>query len=107
MLYSHRSCEDGEKQVQLIIQTLNPSKNAKILDLGCGDGRYLYLFNKRGFRTFGLDLSESLLRKGFEKYRNSNVILGDMRAIPGYFDIILSLFTSFGYFESEKENQTY
>ena len=105
LLYSHRDCEDAEKQVQLIIHTFNPKKNAKLLDLGCGDGRYLYLFNKRGFQTFGLDLSERLLRKGMEKYKNPNVILGDMRAIPGHFDIILSLFTSFGYFEIERENE--
>lgn len=104
-LYQHRDYSDAETQVQLIIHTLNLNKTSSILDLGCGEGRYTYLLNKRGFCVYGLDLSENLIREGKKIYVNLNTIVGDMRAIPGKFNVILSLFTSFGYFEDEKENQ--
>ena len=104
-LYNHRDVSDAELQIDLIINTLNLSKNSKILDLGCGEGRYLSLFEKLGLQVFGLDLSEKLIKIGKNKCSNLKMIVGDMRAIPGHFDVILSLFTSFGYFEDDRENE--
>jgi SAM-dependent methyltransferase len=58
-----------------------------------------------GFRVTGLDLSEILVTHGREKYPQLDLRVGDMRSIPGKFDLILSLFTSFGYFETDEENE--
>lgn len=104
MLYRHRNSEDAREQVQLIINTLKPAKDAAILDLCCGEGRYTSIFKKKGYRVLGLDLSETLVQFGKQREPELDLVVGDMRAIPGCFDLILSLFTSFGYFEKDEEN---
>jgi SAM-dependent methyltransferase len=88
----------------LILSTLSPGPQVRILDLGCGDGRYTHILHRLGHRIVGLDLSLTLLRAGRAKYGNLPLVQGDMRAIPGRYDLILSLFTSFGYFDSREEN---
>lgn len=105
ILYRHRNRSEARKQVQLIIDTMNPSKDTAILDLACGEGRYTALFDKMGYRVTGLDLSETLVTRGREKCPQLDLRVGDMRSIPGKFDLILSLFTSFGYFETDEENE--
>jgi SAM-dependent methyltransferase len=105
ILYRHRNRSEAKKQVQLIIDTVNPSKDAAILDLACGEGRYTMLLDEKGYRVTGLDLSETLVTRGREKYPQLDLRVGDMRHIPGKFDLILSLFTSFGYFETDEENE--
>ncbi len=104
MLYRHRNSEDAREQVRLIIDTLKPARDAAILDLCCGEGRYTSIFSKLGYNVLGLDLSETLVRFGKQREPGLNLVVGDMRSIPGYFDLILSLFTSFGYFEKDEEN---
>ncbi len=105
-LYSHRNSAEAQKQVRLIISTLRPAKSRSILDLCCGEGRYTALFRDMGYSIIGLDLSETLIRFGKQRDPALDLVVGDMRAIPGHFDIILSLFTSFGYFDSDLENET-
>jgi SAM-dependent methyltransferase len=103
-LYGHRNLNDAIKQVELISKVLKPKKDCRMLDLGCGDGRYTYLFSQQGFDITGLDLSDELINEAKSKYGDLNLIIGDMRNFTGEFDIILSLFTSFGYFMDDKEN---
>ena len=104
-VYRHRNTEDAQKQVQLIIDTLKLPKQSKILDLGCGEGRYTAVLKDRGYRVLGLDLSKTLIKYGKKNDPQLNLAVGDMRYIPGRFDLILSLFTSFGYFEKDEENE--
>lgn len=103
-IYCHRDTNDAKKQIDLILKKISPGKNDKILDLGCGEGRHVCLLSEKGYNVTGLDLSETLLKKGREKHCRINLIRGDMRKIPGKFNIILSLFTSFGYFARDSEN---
>jgi len=104
-VYRHRDTKDAQKQVQLIIDTLKLPKQSKILDLGCGEGRYTAIFKNRGYRVLGLDLSKTLIKYGKRNDPQLNLVVGDMRHIPGRFDLVLSLFTSFGYFEKDRENE--
>jgi SAM-dependent methyltransferase len=103
-LYLHRNSEDAEKQVQLIINTVKPQKHQLLLDLACGEGRHCLLFHKRGYHITGIDLSEQLIQSGKTKHPGLDLQVGDMRHIKGTYDIILSLFTSFGYFDTDQEN---
>ena len=108
LLYRHRNIEDAREQVRLIMSTLKLSRDSIILDLGCGEGRYSFFFRESGCRVLGLDLSEIFIRSGKEKYPRLNLIVADMGNIPvlpGRFDLVLSLFTSFGYFEEDEENE--
>jgi SAM-dependent methyltransferase len=105
LLYHHRNRTDAEKQVSLIIDTLKPSRETAILDLACGEGRYAALLKEQGYNVMGLDLSKTLISIGRERYPDLDLRVGDMRDIQGKFDLILSLFSSFGYFDSDEENE--
>tara|TARA_B100000787_G_scaffold162421_1_gene143127 strand:+ start:348 stop:980 length:633 start_codon:yes stop_codon:yes gene_type:complete len=39
------------------------NKNARILDIGCGNGRDSYFFNKKGFEVTGIDISQKAIEK--------------------------------------------
>ena len=105
-LYHHRNSKDAKEQVQLILATLHPEKDQRILDLACGEGRHCVLFHNKGYRIVGMDLSDELIKSGKTKHPDIELHKGDMRQIKGTYDIILSLFTSFGYFDKDDDNKT-
>ncbi|HEY8678452.1 MAG TPA: methyltransferase domain-containing protein [Candidatus Dormibacteraeota bacterium] len=83
---------------------------ARVLDLACGQGRHAIELARRGYEVTGVDLSEYLLEVARARARAAGVTVRllrrDMREpLSGErFDLILSLFTSFGYFEDEAED---
>ncbi|NOZ13759.1 MAG: class I SAM-dependent methyltransferase [Acidobacteria bacterium] len=105
-LYRHRDLADAGRQIALILSTLKLPKNARILDLGCGEGRHLEFLHQLGIRAFGIDLSPVLIGRGKAQFPYLSLAVGDMRKITGKFDLILSLFTSFGYFDDDSENMS-
>jgi SAM-dependent methyltransferase len=78
------------------------------LDLGCGPGRHAIPLARRGFRVTAVDLSAFHLAKARERAGALAIELvrSDMRAFvrPAAFDLALSLFTSFGYFEDPADD---
>lgn len=102
-LYAHRDQDEAERNVDFVAAHLAPPRPTAVLDLACGTGRHTEALRGRGFRALGVDLSLTLLarRPGLPR------VGGDMRRLPfagGSFDWVLNFFTSFGYFESEREN---
>lgn len=104
-LYRHRDTADADRQIRLILDTLSPTPADRILDLGCGEGRHAAKLHAMGLNVTGMDLSETLIRLGRQKYPDVPLQVGDMRQVTGPFDIILSLFTSFGYFDQDETNR--
>jgi len=84
---------------------------ARILDLGCGQGRHGIELGRRGYEVTGVDLSDYLLDVAAARARAAGVRLrllkGDMREplAGARFDCALSLFTSFGYFRDEADDR--
>jgi len=79
----------------------------EVLDLACGPGRHTAAVGRGGARVVGLDLSRALLfaarRRGV-----GPLVRGDMRRLPfraAAFDVVLNLFTSFGYFACDTEHE--
>lgn len=113
-LYRHRDDSDAKKIVSLLFDHISLQKGAQCLDLACGNGRHSIYFAKRGLSVTGLDLSpylinqaEKRLAKEYRKYRsNLRFVIGDMKHIgfSGRFDLVVNLFSSFGYFETDREN---
>lgn len=111
-LYPHRDDAEAREDVRAIIDLIDPEKEEPLLDLGCGAGRHLLALHKAGFRRLsGLDLSGELLEVATERFATAGaegieLLHSDMRHIPyvEHFATILSMFTSFGYFEQDKEN---
>lgn len=109
-LYANRDEREAVKLVELLEKTLPLDKCSKILDLGCGRGRHSITLNRSGYDVTGIDLSEKAIRTAREKAENLNLsnirfLVRDMRnPLPETFDAIVNLFTTFGYFYSDKEN---
>jgi len=103
--------ERTAQEVAGVLALLELRPGARILDLACGQGRHAVVLARLGYRVAGLDRSAVLLSRAQETARSvgSEVawFLGDMRSLPfgQEFDACLSLFTSFGYFEDEAENE--
>jgi len=82
-LYGETSLEKIEKQFP-IWQTyfgklLPKDKNIKILDLGCGNGGFIYWLNKKGFElTAGIDISEEQVDQA-RKLGIKNISQGDAK----------------------------
>lgn len=113
-LYKHRDETDAAKIIKLLFKNISLPKGAKILDLACGNGRHSVLFAKKGYNVTGIDLSGYLISKAEErrkkeylKYsRRLKFEIGDMRHIrhKNEFNLVVNLFSSFGYFDNEKDN---
>ncbi|MDY7095431.1 MAG: class I SAM-dependent methyltransferase [Acidobacteriota bacterium] len=107
-LYSHRDRREAAAHVdfvegQFVAAGGELHRPGAVLDLACGAGRHTEELLQRGYPALGVDLSLTLLAQRPELPR----VGADMRNLPfaaGTFDWLLNFFTSFGYFEQEREN---
>ncbi len=114
-LYKHRDNKDASKIVSLIFSNINLPKGSNVLDLACGNGRHSVLFAEKGMKVTGIDLSEYLISQAHSKlltdYKeyadNLSFEIRDMRDInhENNFDMVVNLFSSYGYFEDDKKNE--
>jgi SAM-dependent methyltransferase len=108
-LYGHRDDEEAGQLVTLIEEATGVDKNRKVLDIACGAGRHLIAFARRGYTNLsGQDLSPTLIAQAQADAGHCQIAFSvrDMRdPIPGMYDLILNIFTSFGYFATDEENE--
>lgn len=108
ILYQKRDYSEAALLIDNILQTFQPHKNTKFLDLGCGSGRHSIYLNQKGFHVDGFDLSKKSLEEARKKENNKlKFYQKDMRkfTINEKYDFVLNLFTSFGYFEDDNDNK--
>lgn len=102
--------EKAKQEVSFLVDTLGLSKKAKILDVPCGTGRHTRIFAEKGHEVIGLDISQSCIdiAKSSAPVVGLNYKLGNMNDLSEYkgqFDCVLNLFSSFGYFSTDEENE--
>jgi SAM-dependent methyltransferase len=105
-IYQHRDETEAEHAIELIAANLAGHEINSVLDLGCGAGRHTKVLFERWW-TVGLDLSMALLRVARREAPADPYVRADMRDLPfadGSFDLVVNLFTSFGYFEDDREH---
>jgi ubiquinone/menaquinone biosynthesis C-methylase UbiE len=109
VVYKHRDFQGAMNEVQKMMRWLDLQPGAEIFDLCCGMGRHSLTLAEYGFKVTGMDLSEVLLNEAHRMDTEGKVtwLRGDMRQIPleQSFDAVVNLFTSFGYFTEEAENE--
>ena len=112
LLYQHRDDREAQVFLSKLLQELQLSTSARILDLACGKGRHSITLAQKGFEVLGADLASNSIAEA-EKLRsalqlkNLSFVVHDMRApLQGQtFSAVFNLFTSFGYFDTLQENQ--
>lgn len=89
-----------------------PRKGAKVLDLCCGAGVYLFPLEKAGYKMTGLDVQRSMInaaRRAAKKTKSkATLVLGDARKpkLPdGSFDAIVFMGAPFGHFSVDEFGQ--
>ncbi|BDQ02411.1 class I SAM-dependent methyltransferase [Ignavibacterium sp.] len=109
-VYKHRNENDAECHIRFLLSKIKLPPNASVLDLACGAGRHSILLAKVGYKVTGVDLSARLLNEARFNAEKENLdiefIQSDLRQFTASkkFDLVLNLFTSFGYFETDDEN---
>jgi len=101
-----------ETEITLFTKILNLPKESKILDLCCGQGRHSMELARRGYKeVYGIDQSHYLIQQAklVSKKENLNPRFqkGDARKLPyatDFFDQVLILGNSFGYFETTDDD---
>jgi len=108
-VYAHRDERDAKRAVDCCVAELGLDSRTRTLDLCCGAGRHLKYLLKQGVPSIGLDLSHDLLAQALaDGLPEKALIQGDARELPFAdegFDRVVNLFTSFGYFDEDAENQ--
>lgn len=108
LLYSDRNYDEAEKFIARLVKYLDFPKGSRVLDLACGKGRHSLQLHKAGFKVTGIDLSEESIKeaKSFE-VDGLEFFEHDMRLLywTGHFDLVVNLFTSFGYFHNAEDDQ--
>lgn len=106
ILYKDRNDDEAQFFMKHITTFLNLPKTTHILDLPCGRGRHSVFLNSLGYKVTGGDLAANSIKlaKEFEN-ETLNFKVHDMRApFNNKYDAVFNLFTSFGYFEDDKED---
>lgn len=107
MLYDNRDVEEASLFVAHLVQHLQPPAGSKIVDIACGEGRFAMQLESLGHEVVGIDLSEQRIGKAKELEGDKlHFYVHDMR-FPfyiNYFDFAFNFFTSFGYFDTARDN---
>jgi ubiquinone/menaquinone biosynthesis C-methylase UbiE len=110
IVYKHRDDQEAEQMIDLIEKVTGHDPKRHVLDLACGFGRHAISIARRGYpNVTGVDLSPTLLdearRDAEQEGYSIRFVEADMRQLPDEnFDLVTNLFTSFGYFQEDREN---
>ncbi|MEQ8624089.1 MAG: class I SAM-dependent methyltransferase [Vicingaceae bacterium] len=108
LLYEHRDYKEAELFITNLFKHLKLDSSSKVLDLACGKGRHALQVHQIGYEVIGVDLSEESIQHA-KKYETTGLSFRrlDMRKLGmnHEVDVVLNLFTSFGYFQKEGDNR--
>jgi SAM-dependent methyltransferase len=99
----------AEAEVDRTVALVN-FKGGNVLDLACGPGRHSIVLARKGHKVTGVEISAYLVEKARERAKAENVevefVQQDMRDFrrPETFDLVLSMYHSFGYFDDKADD---
>ncbi|MGZ4090757.1 MAG: class I SAM-dependent methyltransferase, partial [Bacteroidia bacterium] len=107
LLYNKRDDAEANFFINNLCNYLKLDPTARIWDIACGKGRHTLAFGKKGYHVTGTDLSKNSIKEALANtIPNVEFYVHDMRKPlrVNYFDCVVNLFTSIGYFENYKDN---
>ncbi|WP_143307862.1 class I SAM-dependent methyltransferase [Chitinophaga vietnamensis] len=107
LLYNNRDEREAAAFIDKLLAYLQPPPGALMLDVACGKGRHAKYLADKGYNVTGIDLSIESINAA-KKLENEHLSFfqHDMR-LPfriNYFDVVYNFFTSFGYFDTRRDN---
>ncbi len=108
ILYKDRDDNEAKKFIDNLLNYLKPNKNDLFCDVACGKGRHSIYINKLGYTVDGFDLSENSIEAAkANESDNLHFYTNDIRTPlkVNKYNYAFNLFTSFGYFDDENDNQ--
>jgi len=81
----------------IMLKMLKPKQGLNILEVGCGTGTNLHLFQQGGCKVSGIDLSPAMLQQAHVKLgKDTDLRLADASKMPwadASFDVVLAMLT--------------
>jgi SAM-dependent methyltransferase len=108
-MFSKERIANADEQIAKVLALTRPAGKS-VLDLCCGPGRCSIALAKKGFSVTGVDRTKYLLDKARAKAIDAGAqiewVQKDMRDFvrADSFALVLSMFTSFGYFDDQRED---
>ena len=111
IVYKRRDMADARRLLDTVLRATGAMPGSRVLDMACGRGRHSIELASRGFEVTGIDLSpnaiETALAAAAVKELDVDFRVADMRdhVCSGCFDLVVNLFTSFGYFQDDADSE--
>jgi len=107
ILYQNRDDLEAQEFVENLLDYLQPGAGSRMLDIACGEGRFAKQLAEHGFEITGIDISQESIETA-KKWETDDLhfFVHDMR-MPfyiNYFNYAFNFFTSFGYFEHDRDH---
>ena len=108
-MFPDKRIDETDEQMSKVLALTKPAGKS-VLDLCCGPGRCSIALARKGFSLTGVDRTKYLLDRARTKARAAHVkiewVQKDMRDFvrPDSFDLVLSMFTPFGYFDDKRDD---
>jgi SAM-dependent methyltransferase len=111
LMFTPEKIADAKDEMEKVVALSELEPGASVLDLCCGVGRCSLELARRGFKVTGVDRTAGYLAKARKQAEQENLdmefIQDDMRKFvrPESFDCVISMFTSWTYFEEPDEDK--
>lgn len=107
-LYFERNEKEAADFIGRLLTLLQPPPGSTMLDIACGRGRHARFLAQKGFDVTGIDLAPDSIAFA-RRFENDHLhfFIHDMRQLlcANCFDFAFNFFTSFGYFDTRRENR--
>jgi SAM-dependent methyltransferase len=109
ILYAKRDENEAAAFIASLQQKLHLASGSRVLDAACGKGRHAITLQHLGFSVDAFDLSPANIEAA-QAFENKDLLffVHDLREplpLQNSYDAIFNFFTSFGYFDDQKDNQ--
>jgi 2-polyprenyl-3-methyl-5-hydroxy-6-metoxy-1,4-benzoquinol methylase/GNAT superfamily N-acetyltransferase len=97
---SHKWHAHASDEIDFVLSVIGGPRSARVLDVGCGDGRHVAALSKMGFDVTGVDVSSHLIERARVRCRDTEAsfCVSDARDhLPdGPFDTVICLYDVIG-----------
>lgn len=103
--------EEASEQAEQLLDLVDLPPNGRVLDVPCGVGRHVIELAARGFDVTAVDATAAYLETAKERAEKAGVeatfVNEDMREFRQRrsFDLVCNLYTSFGYFADQDDDE--